>query len=100
MVVWQEAVGMKRRTTHTRTQPAPFSDRELMHRAIDLSRKCKSEAGRVLPKVGAVLARDGVVLGEAYRGEKAADEHAEYTLLERKLAGEAVAGATLFTTLE
>ena len=42
-----------------------------MLRAIQLSRSCVSEAGKVAPKVGAVVARDGVVLGEAFRGEQA-----------------------------
>lgn len=77
-----------------------LSGRELMARAIELARRCKDEPGRISPKVGAVIARDGVVIGEAFRGECSPGEHAEYTLLEQKLSGETLAGSTLFVTLE
>lgn len=71
-----------------------------MEQAIELARQCQSEEGRTSPKVGAIVARDGVVVGKAYRGELLPGQHAEYTLLEEKLADETLAGATLFTTLE
>jgi pyrimidine deaminase RibD-like protein len=67
----------KKRLLHT-------GEREFMLRAIDLARKCKSEPGNISPKVGAIVVRDGRILGEAFRAELAPGEHAEFTLLERK----------------
>jgi ATP-dependent DNA helicase RecG len=51
------------------------------------------------PKVGAIVVREEVVIGGAYRDEIAPGEHAEFTLLEKKPSDEMRAGATLFTTL-
>jgi pyrimidine deaminase RibD-like protein len=82
---------------------SPKSDnpeRQFMIRAIELSRNCKDESDRPSPKVGAVLVKQGKIIGEAYRGELRPGDHAEYTLLQKKLETEIVAGSTLYVTLE
>lgn len=68
--------------------------------AFDESRKSKNEDERSHPRVGAVLVHDETILGSAHRGELGSGEHAEYTLLEKKLSNTDLRGATLFTTLE
>jgi pyrimidine deaminase RibD-like protein len=80
--------------------PARATDRDLMVRGIELARRCVSERGKISPKVGSLVTRDGVILGDAFRGELASGEHAEFTLLERKLPDDTLAGSTLYTTLE
>ena len=91
---------VRRKKKVIRSDRLSVSNREFMLRAIDISRKCRNESGKISPKVGALIARDGKALGEAFRGELSPGEHAEFTLLERKLGDKILAGATLFTTLE
>jgi pyrimidine deaminase RibD-like protein len=62
--------------------------------------KCRSEPGHVSPKVGCVVIRDGRMLARGYRGELKPGEHAEYTVLDRKLADQPLHGVTVYTTLE
>lgn len=76
------------------------TDHDYMRMAIDQSRNCKGEDDRVHPMVGAVVVKDGAVLATAYRGELCNGEHAEFTALEKKLPADALAGATVYTTLE
>lgn len=67
-----------------------------MARALDLARR---GAGRTSPNpmVGAVVVREGRIVGEGYH-EKAGTPHAEVHAL--RAAGPAAAGATLYVTLE
>jgi hypothetical protein len=60
------------------------SERRFMELAVTEAGKSISEAGRSSPKVAAVIARAGVLIATAYRGELRSGEHAEYTALEKK----------------
>ncbi|MBA4016204.1 MAG: hypothetical protein C0483_03345 [Pirellula sp.] len=75
-------------------------DLKFMKLAIEQARKCCGEDDRTHPKVGVVVVKDGEVLAMAHRGEMTGGEHAEFTALEKKLAENHVAGATIYTTLE
>ncbi len=76
------------------------ADRKFARIAIDEARKSvPEEDNRPHPKVGAVVVKSGKMLSTAHRGERP-ENHAEYIALEKKLADEAVAGATVYTTLE
>jgi pyrimidine deaminase RibD-like protein/NTP pyrophosphatase (non-canonical NTP hydrolase) len=76
------------------------SDREFIRKAIDASKQCAPEPGKPTPKVGAVVVKDGKILAVAFRGQMAQGDHAEFTVLEKMLEAEIVAGATVYTTLE
>jgi pyrimidine deaminase RibD-like protein len=79
-----------------------------MRMAVDEARKCLSKAGPTPhPLVGAVAVSDsGELIGSAYRGEpvrhngRVTNDHAEFTLIEKKLKGMSLVGATIYTTLE
>lgn len=75
-------------------------DRRFALMAIDEARKSIPEGdNKPHPKVGAVVVKNGKVLSTAHRGEVPGN-HAEFTVLERNLPDAAVAGATVYTTLE
>jgi pyrimidine deaminase RibD-like protein len=76
-------------------------DRRFADLAIEEARKSQDEDNsKAHPRVGAVVVKDGKVLDVAHRGELAPGDHAEYTVLEKKLRDADVSGATVYTTLE
>lgn len=80
-----------------------YTHKELMQLAIDVMNKSVNEPrgdGKVPPKVGAVLLFPDGSVETAYRGELREGDHAEFTLLERKLANVNVEDCILYTTLE
>ncbi|MEM9272777.1 MAG: bifunctional diaminohydroxyphosphoribosylaminopyrimidine deaminase/5-amino-6-(5-phosphoribosylamino)uracil reductase RibD [Cyanobacteria bacterium P01_F01_bin.143] len=72
------------------------SDRQMMQRCIQLANQA---AGRTSPNplVGAVIVKDGKIIGEGYHPQ-AGQPHAEIFAL--KDAGEAAKGATVYVNLE
>lgn len=58
------------------------------------------EDGKVLPRVGAVLVFPNGDVTKAHRGELRDGDHAEFTLIERKLFDKSLQDCTLYTTLE
>jgi pyrimidine deaminase RibD-like protein len=82
---------------------SPIPDREdnkFMRIAIEQAKMSKPEDDRPHPKVGVVVIKNKAILEVAHRGELAKGDHAEYTLLERKLGKMDLTGTTLYTTLE
>ena len=80
-----------------------YSTRELMEKTIEVMNKSVNEPrpdGKVPPKVGALLLFPDGRVETAYRGELREGDHAEFTLLERKLPHENLEDCILFTTLE
>jgi pyrimidine deaminase RibD-like protein len=71
-----------------------------MRLAIQEARRSRGEEGRIHPYVGAVVVRNGQVLGSACRGDLDPREHAEFSVLEKKLPSETLAACTVYTTLE
>lgn len=74
-------------------------DRKFSRLAVEEARKSISEDNRVHPKVGVVVVKDGRVIASAHRGE-VPQCHAEFIVLEKKLADVSLSGATVYTTLE
>jgi len=73
-----------------------------MKLAVETMRISTSEnrTDKTSPLVGSVIVLPDGSIETACRGELADGDHAEYTLLERKLKEHKLAGATLFCTLE
>jgi pyrimidine deaminase RibD-like protein len=77
------------------------TDLQCMRMAAAAARDSVPEATRTspAPKVGVVIAKDGLVLGVSHRGETGEGRHAEFGLLDR-LADTDLTGAITYTTLE
>lgn len=85
------------------TKITKSASREFMELAIDVMRRSVDEPrqdDKACPKVGAVLLLPDGTTETACRGELRDGDHAEYTLLERKLRSQALNGSVLFATLE
>ena len=77
--------------------------RQLMERAVQVMGESVAERradGKASPVVGAVLWGPEGNVQTAHRGELRDGDHAEYTLLERKMRASRLDGAVLFATLE
>ena len=77
-------------------RPAMSRDRAYMRRALSLARKGWGQTAPN-PLVGAVVVREGEVVGEGYHA-RYGGEHAEVVAL--RAAGERARGATVYVTLE
>lgn len=80
-----------------------FKPRPYMELAIEEMNKSLNEPrpdGKVPPKVGAILLFPDGKVERAHRGELRDGDHAEFTLLDRKLGDKKLDDCILFTTLE
>ena len=79
-----------------------FNPRKYMELAVETMQNSMNEnrIDKSSPLVGAALVFPDGRVETACRGELSDGDHAEYTLLERKLSTENLSGTTLFVTLE
>lgn len=73
-------------------------EEKYLRMAIDAARKSRSDSSN--PLVGAVVVTKDGKVEVGYRGEIEAGDHAEFTVLEKKMRNDVLAGATVYTTLE
>ncbi len=73
---------------------------EIFKKAIELAGKCIPEDSEIRPKVSAILIENTKIVVTAFRGELQPGEHAEFTLLRRKIKDYDFTNSTLITTLE
>lgn len=84
------------------SEPSKILHEKFFEKAIELANKCVSEDGEIHPKVSAILIRDNEIIETAFRGELSPGEHAEYTLLKKKIDSKTYdfSNTTLIITLE
>jgi len=70
-----------------------------MRQAVDLGKKSVAKGDPTKPHVGAVVVRNGEVVGSGYRGMAGPGNHAEFGVLQG-IAPELLSGAVVFSTLE
>jgi len=71
-----------------------------MNMAVAEAKKSRAEDDRTHPRVGVVIVQEGGQVTTSHRGELGPGDHAEFTVLEKKLSSHFLAGATVYTTLE
>ena len=80
-----------------------FDPRKLMEQAIKVMRQSVHEPrkdDKASPKVGTLLCKADGTIETACRGELCYGDHAEFTVLEKKLEHVSLVGAIVYTTLE
>lgn len=73
-----------------------------MRLAADLGKRSKDEGGRATtpPRVGVVIAKEGVPVAQSYRGMTGDGDHAEFGALQQLGTNFDYTGAIIYTTLE
>ena len=79
-----------------------MTPQELMLRSMELAERSQPTNKEKTPRLGVVIALNGVIIGEAHRGtgEEGDDDHAEVTAVSSVANQSQIPGSTVYTTLE